>query len=200
MPVARPPEIRVATVTDADAVAALTNRAYAFEAGRVDHTSFVTVDRTSPERIASMITDPGSAILVAAVDGSVAASCHVTAEADTAHLDMLAVEPAMRSSGVARQLGEATLAHARDALGCSSAEIEVLNMHPELQRCYEHAGFVATGATRPFPAHVARVDGLSFVVLRRDLRSRDVPSPDLQGCVLRSHDLPSHDLQGRGRG
>ncbi|MCS5520881.1 GNAT family N-acetyltransferase [Curtobacterium flaccumfaciens] len=162
-------EIRSASETDAASVAAVVVRAYANEQGWVSDAELVTGERTSPDQVRAMIR-ARSVVLVAVHDATIVATCHLRAsDRATAHLGMLAVDPAWQSRGISRRLRTAAIAYAEEAMACESVELEVLSVHEGLRRVYERSGFIATGETRPFPAHVARVAGLHFVVLRRSL-------------------------------
>ncbi|PZF10413.1 GNAT family N-acetyltransferase [Curtobacterium sp. MCLR17_034] len=163
-------EIRSASETDAASVAAVVVRAYANEQGWVSDAELVTGERTTPDQVRAMIRAPRSVVLVAVHDATIVATCHLRAsDRATAHLGMLAVDPAWQSRGISRRLRTAAIAFAEEAMACESVELEVLSVHEGLRRVYERSGFIATGETRPFPAHVARVAGLHFVVLRRSL-------------------------------
>lgn len=171
-------EIRSAADADAADVAALVVRAYANEQGWVSDAELVAGERTSPDQVRALIRAPRSVVLVAVHDTTIVATCHPRAsDRATAHLGMLAVDPAWQSRGISRRLGNAAIAYAEEAFACESVELEVLSVHEGLRRVYERNGFVATGETRPFPAHVARVAGLHFVVLRKRLDAAgQVPS------------------------
>ncbi|MDD1386767.1 GNAT family N-acetyltransferase [Curtobacterium poinsettiae] len=170
MPDDRVLEVRSATTQDVDAVVRVTVRAYANERGWVSDSAVVTGERTSADQVRAMIDVPRSVILVAERYGAVVASCHVQAEgAEIAHLGMLAVDPGWQARGFSRLLRTAACDYARDVLDCACVEIEVLSTHEDLRRMYERDGFTATGETRAFPPHAARVAGLCFVVLRKRL-------------------------------
>ena len=164
-------DCRRATESDADAIAALVNRAYrpgASARGWTHETHLVAGDRIAPQQVLALL-HARAAILVLCRDDTLVACVHVQCDASIAWLGMLATEPALQSLG----LGKRTLQHAEEfaAARFKAAEIRmaVLAARPELIAFYERRGYARTGQVADYPITAGigqpRVEGLKVAIL-----------------------------------
>jgi len=148
-------DVRVATVDDAEAVAALVHSAYRSEESRRGWTTeadLVGGQRADAGMIRHVVGLPDDVVLVAVdADGTPYACCHLERRDTGAYLGMFAVRPEQQGHGVGRAMLGAAESFARDRWGAQTVEITVLNHRPELLAWYERCGFTRTGETHPFP-------------------------------------------------
>jgi len=130
---------------------------------------FVTGDRTSAEDLTDRMARPGASLLVAQrPDGrGLAGAVYVELRGSIGFFGMLAVDPAEQGQGHGRVLIEAVEEYCRKA-GCSTIEIEVVNLREELPAFYLKMGYVATGE-----AAFTKLDKLTrpahMIVMRRPI-------------------------------
>lgn len=146
---------RVATVDDAEAVAALVHTAYRSDESRTGWTTeadLVGGQRVDAAMVRELVTSPTGVVLVAdADDGTLLTCCHLERRDDVAYLGMFAVRPGRQGQGTGRLMLNAAEAHARDAWGARAVEISVINHRHELLAWYERCGFERTGVEHAFP-------------------------------------------------
>ncbi|OUE23881.1 Acetyltransferase (GNAT) family protein [Clavibacter michiganensis] len=167
-----PLEIGFAQASDAEELAALVVAAYGSPTPAKQTTRDADLahgDRTSADEIRASMADGMTFLVARDGDRIIACSGHRLLDADTALMEMMAVAPDARLTGVAKLLGRRTLVHLATVRGCTQVEIHVFSEHAGMIERYEREGFVATGETRPVPAELSKVAGLHFVVLRLDL-------------------------------
>lgn len=135
--------VRIATATDAEAIAALVNRAYEVEA------FFVAGDRTSAADVRRLMTE-GRFLVVGRDEssGDIAGCVFTSVDGDRGYFGMLAVAPDAQRHGLGRALIEACEAAAR-AVGGRVMTIKVVNLRTDLLRRYERLGYRAT-TTEPY--------------------------------------------------
>ena len=148
-------DIREATAADIDALVAVINAAFVAEAG------FIRGPRTSALAVRDSMAE-GGVFLVLERDEweGLAGAVYVDARGTGAHVGMLAVDPRYQRRGLARYLLGAAEAHCVMA-ECTTIELTVFNVRPELQVYYAACGYRSIG-TRPFgqpdlllaPAHL----------------------------------------------
>jgi GNAT superfamily N-acetyltransferase len=153
--------VRTATPADAEAVAALVNRAYEVEA------FFVAGDRTSAAEVRHLMTE-GRVLVVDREDaaGGVVACVFTSMERNRGYFGMLAVAPEAQKHGLGRALIEACESNARDG-GCGAMTIKVVNLRTDLLRRYERLGYLVTG-TEPY-VHRPVLQPCHFVTMEKSL-------------------------------
>lgn len=146
-PLSRPARpVRRATAADIPEIVRVTNAAYRVE------DFFIDGNRTSVAEVAEKMATPGCAFLVIDLPGGegtgLAASVYVEGRAERLYFGMLSVAPAHQKTGLARALVDGVESHARKR-GCTSVELDVVNLREELPPFYAKLGFTPTG-TAPF--------------------------------------------------
>lgn len=151
--------MRPATVDDAEAIAALVNRAYEVER------FFVEGDRVTPAAVRQDLTT-GEILLVTGSDGAVRACVYVRITGSRGYFGMLAVDPAEQGRGLGRALIEDVEAYAR-ARGASVMAISVVHVRTELLAFYRRLGYVPTG-TEPY-VHRPVTQPVHFITMEKAL-------------------------------
>lgn len=113
---------------------------------------FIDGDRTNANDIQSRLVKPGACFIVidAPEEKSLAGAVWVEVLGDKGHFAVLSVDPAFQGRGLARIMIDAVENHCRKA-GCSSLDLEVVDLRDELPAFYSKFGFEPAG-TAPFPA------------------------------------------------
>lgn len=150
-----PHEIRPATLADLPAIHAVIERAYRGDSARQGWTheaDLVSGTRTDLATLQTIVADPAQELLIL-YDGRVPLGCVNVADrgAGVAYLGLLCIEPARQGDGLGRQLLAGAEDHAREAFGCETIEMTVLEQRRELIAYYERRGWQQTGERRPFP-------------------------------------------------
>ena len=143
------PSVRRATVADLEAIVGVTNRAYVVEQ------FFIDGERTDEAEVRALLAQPQSAFLViddAGTPGRLRASVYVETLGDRGYFAMLAVEPALQGTGLARRLIEAVEEHCRGA-GCRHLDFDMINLRTELPAFYARFGFVQIGTAEMGDQH-----------------------------------------------
>jgi ribosomal protein S18 acetylase RimI-like enzyme len=128
--------VRPATAADRPALLSLINTAFSIE-------TFLDGTRTDDAHLADMM-EKGSILVAENGSGGLVASIYTEVRGRRGYLGMLAVDPALQGSGLARRLVTA----AEDCLrrqGCAAVDITVLSQRTELLPLYRRFGFVETG-------------------------------------------------------
>ena len=163
---------------DVAAVVALVESAFRGEESRRGWTTeadYLDGQRTDEERVAALVADPLTRVLLARVDGELVACCVLRSlEGGRARLSMLAVAPGRQGEGIGRTVLDEAGRRAAEVLGASTLELAVLSPRRELFDWYARRGFRPTGRLEPFPygdprSGMPRRDDLSLVVLERPL-------------------------------
>lgn len=126
--------------------------------------------RWTAERVAASIQDPDANVLVARVDRRLVGFAIMRYGDDAAHLDLLAVEPAYRRLGIARQLLE-WLEQCAMVAGIFEVTLEVRAGNEAAQFFYQRFGYQAI---TDLPGYYQGVE--AAIRMRRNLSSR--PSTD----------------------
>jgi ribosomal protein S18 acetylase RimI-like enzyme len=154
--------IREAGPQDAEAIAALVNRAYEVEM------FFVAGDRTSADRVRAALA-AGVFLVDTDSGGELAACVHTSMDGARAHFGMLAVHPAQQGRGRGRTLIAEVERRARTH-GAVAMDIEVVNLRTDLVTFYERLGYRAVG-TRPYEHRPVR-QPCHFICMTKPLVSR----------------------------
>ncbi len=168
------PDVRLAFVGEAKAIAALIERAYrGDEAARTWTTEadILTGPRTTVEEIKALLTDPQSRFVVAARDGALAACALIRDEGGVGYFGMFAVRPDLQGAGLGRTMLDAAERHARALWSCRAMTMTVISLREDLIAYYERRGYRRTGEQKPFPFEptmgAVRTD-FHLTVLRKD--------------------------------
>lgn len=175
MPVPDPLHVRCAEERDLDAVVALVNSAYRGESSRLGWTTeadLVAGQRIDKELLGSMLSVPGSVVLLHELDRCIVGSVHLERCGDEAHLGMLAIRPGLQATGLGRRMLLAAEAFVVREWRSAAIRMLVLEQRKELIAWYERRGYVRTGERERFPYGEQRVGvplrpDLSFEVLRK---------------------------------
>jgi ribosomal protein S18 acetylase RimI-like enzyme len=137
---------RYATSNDIPDLVRIINLAYRVE------DFFIDGNRTNTDDIQSRLASPEACFIVidAPNKKSLAAAVWVETHGDKGHFAVLSVDPAFQGQGLGRIMIDAVEDHCRKA-GCSSLDLEVVNLRDELPAFYSKFGFEASG-TAPFPS------------------------------------------------
>jgi ribosomal protein S18 acetylase RimI-like enzyme len=129
--------IRIATESDADAIARLVNTAFLVEE------FFIERDRTNPATVRGLI-ERGKFLL--AEDGPNLVGCvYMELRGERGYFGMLSIDPSRQRMGVGRRLVDAVEKYFRDA-GCKFSDLKIVNVRTELRTLYRRLGYVDTGA------------------------------------------------------
>ena len=134
-------EIRLAILSDAQALVALINRAFTVER------FFIDADRLDlAEVLAHFVTGR----FLALEDGGALIACaYLEPQGDRAYLGLLSVDPARQGQGIGSRIMDAAEDHCR-RLGCLHMDLRVVNLRHELPPFYRQRGYAETG-TSAFP-------------------------------------------------
>lgn len=172
--------LTVATHDDLDQVVDLVNQAYraTSSGGWTTEAGLIEGPRVDRQALAQTIEAGTTTILVARdqasrqIQGCVAVQ---SIEGTEWYLSMLAVNPVVQTSGLGKSIMAAAEAFVIQR-GARSMKISVIEIRESLIAWYERRGYQRTGEVAPFPYNDPRVgvplrDGLTLVVLRKQLRS-----------------------------
>ncbi|HET9624415.1 MAG TPA: GNAT family N-acetyltransferase [Kofleriaceae bacterium] len=139
--------VRRAQPSDAAALTALVNRAYAVEA------AFVDGDRVAAGEMAELITAGGFLVLeyphgIAAAVRFQAPGERAELPASAAYFGMLSVHPELQSMGLGRRMVQVVEAMA-EASGAAVMRLRMINLREELNRWYKSLGYREVG-TSPY--------------------------------------------------
>ncbi|WP_114227573.1 MULTISPECIES: GNAT family N-acetyltransferase [Sphingomonas] len=166
-----------ATAADLPALERLVESAYRGDSARAGwshEADLVGGRRTDAAELAAMLANPAQHILLRREGDALGACVAVTDKGEgLAYLGMLTVDPTAQASGTGRDVLAGAEAFARDTLGATRMEMQVIAQRPELIAWYERRGYRPTGETRPFPYDEQRYTpkraDLAFVVLEKTL-------------------------------
>lgn len=127
---------RLATKADVERLTPMINAAFAVE-------QFLEGTRTDASRLTESMRK-GSILMAESASGELLGSLYMEPRGLSGYLGMLAVAPAHQKRGLARRMTDEACRRLR-ALGCTQAEIVVLNLRTELPPIYRRWGFVESG-------------------------------------------------------
>lgn len=154
---------RDANVDDAEELVRVINLAYRVE------DFFIHGDRTDRDDVLARLARPDAGFLVidAEAPGRLAAAVYLEPRGTAGYFGLLSVDPAAQRRGHARRLIAAVEARCA-AHGCTTVEIDVVDLRTELPPFYAALGYRRAG-TAPFKdAHKLKRPA-SMVVMRKDL-------------------------------
>ena len=130
---------RIATQSDADAIARLINMAFLVEQ------FFIERDRTNPAAVRSLM-EKGKFLLTE--DAPNLTGCvYMEMRGERGYFGMLSVEPSRQRTGVGRQLVDTLEKYFREA-GCKFSDMKIVNVRTDLHTLYHRWGYVDTGTAR----------------------------------------------------
>jgi ribosomal protein S18 acetylase RimI-like enzyme len=164
--------VRSATATDAGALAALVNRAYAIEA------SFVDGDRTDAAEIERMLvaSPRRGTFVVLEHGGGLAAAVYV----ERGYFGMLSVLPELQGLGLGTRLVRIAEAMC-ESMGCREVNLRIINLREELARWYRSLGYEVVG-TRPYEHRTVK-QACHYVEMRKMLEPTTTARPAGLGAV-----------------
>ncbi|MBK9031159.1 MAG: GNAT family N-acetyltransferase [Myxococcales bacterium] len=149
------PSVRRAQPVDLPALARLINRAYAVER------SFVAGERTDVDQLTAQ-RERGHFLVLDGANGELVAAVYVRIDDDRGTIGVLAVAPDCQGRGLGRRLVAVAEALCV-AVGCTAAELAIVNLRQELGPWYKSQGYREVG-TAPFdqglatqPCHLVRM-------------------------------------------
>jgi ribosomal protein S18 acetylase RimI-like enzyme len=156
---------RYAVEADVPPLVALIERAYRSPetAGSwVSEAHLLKGPRTSNAEISDLIAQPDSRFLIAARNGRIAGCCLIQRLGTTectagdigkgsAYFGMFAIDPAIHSTGLGKQILAEAERRVRDLWGASAMVMTVINVRDQLIEYYKRRGYRLTGAAMPFP-------------------------------------------------
>ena len=154
-------EVRQIWPDEADAVAALVNRAFDVER------FFKRGDRTTADGVMAMMRE--GLFLAIEDNNQLVGSVFVRPMRPQGYFGMLAIAPERQGQGLGRTLIDAAERHLAHA-GCTHAEIHVVNLREELPPYYARLGYVTVGEV-PFPKPDELSQACHLIVMRKPLAS-----------------------------
>ena len=152
--------VRQASLTDAEQITALINRAFRSAEG-----FFIDTDRINLESVQDLFQT--GQIFLAESEGIVAACVYAETRGERAYLGLLSVDPNCQQSGLGSLLMIAAEEHCRGQ-GCRFMDIQVVNLRDDLFGFYHKRGYVETGI-HPFPPEVETKLPVHFVTMTKPL-------------------------------
>jgi GNAT superfamily N-acetyltransferase len=153
------PSVRIARLSDRDAITNLVNQAF-----RVER-FFVEGDRISASEVRSRFAT-GRFILAERGDLLIG-SVYAELRGERSYAGLLAVDPSQQRAGVGSRLMAAAEEYAR-ANGCRAMDLQIVNVRDELLALYRKLGYVETGVA-PFPSAVRTKMACHFITMAKTL-------------------------------
>lgn len=153
---------RLAVSSDAETLAALISLAYRVE------DFFKIGDRTDAAEVRDKMTRGAFILLLDDEDRDrIAGSVYVTTHDEVGYFGMLSIDPARQGRGLGTRLIAEAENYCRRA-GCTTMELEVVNLRTELPPYYRRFGYVESG-TRPFTESERTSQPCHFIVMSKPL-------------------------------
>lgn len=140
---------REATSADVTELVRVINAAYVVEEFFIDGT------RTDEVEVRALLAQRESAFIVVdddAAPGRLKAAVYVETRGDRGYFAMLAVDPPLQGSGLARRLLLSVEEHCRRS-GCHSLDFDMINLRTELPAFYAKFGFTQIGTAQMGDRH-----------------------------------------------
>ena len=150
--------MRIATISDAEAITALINQAFRVE-------WFVYGDRIDLDQVRAHFAS--GEFLVADHDATLAGCVYIEARGERSYLGLLSVDPSRQRSGLGAKLMAAAEDRCRE-IGSRFMDILIVNLREELPSFYRRLGYIEDG-TAPFPEGVPTKVPCHFVKMSKPL-------------------------------
>lgn len=167
---------RLAELPDINEIVDLVNSCYRGDSSRAGWTTEADLldgPRTDAAEIETLITGPGSVLLICTKGQDLIGSVRLESQDSTCYLGMLVVMPTLQGGGTGRRLLEAAENYARETWNSRSMWMSVFSVRSELIAYYERRGYHRTGRKLPFVGDDVhgrpKVEGLDFDVLEKSL-------------------------------
>ena len=154
-----PLRLRLAEISDIEAITDIINAAFAIEK------FFIDGDRIKVDGVRELF-EKGKFLVAEDRDG-MAGCVYVELRGERAYLGLLSVNPARQKGGVGSGLVTSAEDYCRRA-SCNSMDLRIVNLREELPRFYQRRGYVSTGIT-PFPEDVLTKQPCHFVNMSKPL-------------------------------
>ncbi len=154
-------QVRVAAEPDAEAIAAVTNAAFAIE-------EFLEGVRTDTTRVREMMRS-GAFLVCMACGEQMIASVYVEIRGVRGYFGMLAVDPLYQGKGIGARMVRAAEDYGRER-GCKAMDITVLSLRRELLPFYHRLGYAETRTEEFRPARPQKQGVECYsIVMSKDL-------------------------------
>jgi ribosomal protein S18 acetylase RimI-like enzyme len=148
-----PPNLRIASESDAAEIATLVNRAYRpapHERRWTHEADLISGPRTSAAQVRTLF-GLQSCILVLCIEQKIIACVHLLGEESSVYIGMLATDPALQVQGLGKQMLQHAEWYAAAHFNASVFKMSVLSSRPELLAFYQRRGYVCTGEIEDYP-------------------------------------------------
>jgi ribosomal protein S18 acetylase RimI-like enzyme len=169
-------KIDIASDQDVNSIVSLVNSAYrggGSRAGWTDETRILSGPRIRAPDVKSLIEEPSTTVLLGRMHNALGGCICVEIDQSICTISMLAIDPALQSSGCGRTLLEAAERYAVST-GAMIAKMTVIQQRATLLAWYARRGYEPTGDIERFPYGDESVgiplrDDLQFVVLQKTI-------------------------------
>ncbi len=165
---------RNAGLSDLPEIVRLVNSAYRGESSRSGWTTEADLldgQRTDMNEVEKLISNPGSLILLAELQGMLMGTVHLLHEGDAANIGMLVIRPDLQGRGYGKKLLETAEQTVIGDWGVSKLRMYVISLRTELMAFYRRRGYMQTGSFMPFPMDIRfgipKTDGLRLALLEK---------------------------------
>ncbi len=165
---------RTANASDAQAIAALVNKAYRPKpgaAGWTDESHLLSGERISAIQVGEVMARRDSIILLGLKDSATVACVHVEKVGGYSQIGMLAVHPRLQGAGIGKQMLAHAERHAVENFGAEKFLLRVVTGRPDLVAYYQRRGYQPTGVAIDFPlaggVGIPKVPDLKIAVLEK---------------------------------
>jgi ribosomal protein S18 acetylase RimI-like enzyme len=159
---------------DVESIVSLVDAAYRGEdlGGWTTEAHLLGGQRTDAEAVAETLAAPGNMVLLAELDGDLAACIKLTKQGDRAELGMIAVWPKLQGRGIGAAIIREAERICRDEFGSKDIRMHVLHMRHDILAWYERLGYKPTSERVLFPYGderfgIPKRDDLKFTVLMK---------------------------------
>lgn len=166
--------VRIANVTDAEAVARLVNISYRPEFGThgwTHESGLVSGERTNEHQVAEAISRKDSFVLLGLRGQEVVACVHVEKEGKNCHIGMLAVNPSLQGAGIGKRMLSEAEHFAEANFASETFTMLVLSERLELISFYVRRGYRRTDVVMDYPLSAGvgtpRFEDLKVEVLKK---------------------------------
>ena len=147
--------IHPAAAADLPALHRVIERAYRGDSAKLGwtHEADLLFDtRTDMATLEAIVTDPRQVLLMLSEEATPLGCVNVADKGGgVAYLGLLCIEPTRQGEHLGRDLISAAESHARDACGCTTMEMTVIEQRRELIAYYQRRGWRVSGEKRDFP-------------------------------------------------